>query len=110
MVVLIGKRNNKRNDRMIDIKGLDKADVLASLVNVHRTKDMVLIEMITGSKVIIMTKRQAESRIDAFGLDLDYVQSRAIKTDLSGDELDPRLYDRDAGDGAMARAIDSIRQ
>ena len=29
--------------------------------------------------------------------------------DLSGDEFDERLYDRDCGEGAAQRAVDSIR-
>lgn len=35
----------------------------------------------------------------------DYLQGRVMKVDLAGDELDPRLYDRDNGEGAARRAI-----
>jgi len=30
-----------------------------------------------------------------------------MKVDLSGDEFDPRMYDRDNGQGAALRAINS---
>lgn len=40
---------------------------------------------------------------------IDYFQGRCIKTDLSGDVADSRLYDRDAGTGAMQRIVDGIR-
>lgn len=34
---------------------------------------------------------------------------RVLKVDLSGEEFDERLYDRDCGEGAAQRAVDSIR-
>lgn len=40
---------------------------------------------------------------------IDYFEGRCIKCDLSGDEVDPRMYDRDAGQGAFARIADSLR-
>lgn len=39
----------------------------------------------------------------------DYLHGRVLKVDLSGDEFDERLYDRDCGAGAAQRAVDSIR-
>ena len=39
----------------------------------------------------------------------DYLHGRVLKVDLSGDEFDERLYDRDCGKGAAQRAVDSIR-
>ena len=38
----------------------------------------------------------------------DYLKGRVMKVDLSGDELDPFLYDRDNGQGAAERAIATI--
>ena len=40
---------------------------------------------------------------------IDYFGGKAIKMDLSGDEVDPRLYDRDAGEGAFARVVATLR-
>ena len=43
-------------------------------------------------------------------LSFDYVGGRPLKVDLSGDEFDPWLYDRDQGTGAAARAIAALRE
>ena len=40
----------------------------------------------------------------------DYLKGRVMKVDLSGDEFDPWLYDRDNGEGAAARALASISE
>jgi hypothetical protein len=40
---------------------------------------------------------------------IDYFCGSAIKCDLSGDEVDPFLYDRDAGKGAFQEVVDSMR-
>jgi len=40
---------------------------------------------------------------------IDYFQGRAIKTDLSKDMVCPRLYDRDAGQGAFMRALGRVK-
>jgi len=39
----------------------------------------------------------------------DYLSGRVMKVDLSSDELDPWLYDRDNGQGAAARMINALR-
>lgn len=39
----------------------------------------------------------------------DYVAGRVIKCDLIGDSFDPRLFDRDNGEGAAAAAIRNLR-
>jgi hypothetical protein len=41
---------------------------------------------------------------------IDYFQGRVIKTDLRGDAIDPRLYDRDNGAGAAERAVAKLRR
>ena len=41
---------------------------------------------------------------------IDYFQGRAIKADLSGDTVDPRLYDRDAGAGKFERIVKCFDQ
>lgn len=90
----------------VNIAGLDKAAVLAALVNAARTglpKDF-------GPLVRLYTWREADSLIRAHGLRFDYVAARPIKADLSGDTFDPRLYDRDSGPGQAARAIARLRK
>jgi hypothetical protein len=38
---------------------------------------------------------------------VDYLRGRIIKVDFTSHELDPRLYDRDNGDGAAERALEA---
>ena len=40
---------------------------------------------------------------------IDYYAVRAIKDDLSLDEVDTYMYDRDAGNGAFARVVLRLR-
>jgi|ERR1019366_93945 hypothetical protein len=101
---------------MIDIKGIDKAELLAALVNGARPQGMGFLHD-TGTP---MTKEEAQKWIDsgrAHGsgvpatkpLRFDYVHGRPIKSDIGGDELDPRLYDRDQGQGAAEKVVASLR-
>ena len=39
---------------------------------------------------------------------IDYFQGRCIKADISGDYVDPGLYDRDAGSGAFQKIINEL--
>lgn len=39
----------------------------------------------------------------------DYLNGKVMKVDLGQDEFDPRLYDRDNGEGAAQRAIDNLK-
>jgi len=39
----------------------------------------------------------------------DYLCGRVIKTDFKTDSLNPRGYDRDNGQGAMQKVVDSVR-
>lgn len=41
---------------------------------------------------------------------IDYFAGKAIKADISGDSVSPRLYDRDAGQGAFAKVVSAIRK
>ena len=39
----------------------------------------------------------------------DYIQGRVLKIEFDGDNIDPRLYDRDNGHGAALRAVGTVR-
>lgn len=86
----------------INIAGLDRAAVLAALVNGSRSQGMGALQDPRRA----ITVAEAQQMIDrSMGLSFDYVCGRVIKCDLSGDTLDPRLYDRDLGLGAARRAL-----
>jgi len=102
---------------MIDIAGLERWEVVAALYDDARVAGM-------GSLVAAMAGDAPLTRMEAIALlivqdeeelgRLDYVKGRVIKTripkTLGGHAwLDPRLYDRDNGVGAAARAIARVR-
>lgn len=85
----------------VDIKGLDKVDLLRALY------------------ADVFKSPWAWVQTDGFNDDLakeavkryiDYFQGRAIKCDLSEDTVDPRLYDRDAGVGQFQKVVDCLRK
>lgn len=86
---------------MIDLKGKDKADVLAKLYNSSRPQGLGFLHATKQN----MTRDEAAELLAGGQTDFDYLNGRVMKVDLSGDELDPRLYDRDNGKGAAAAAL-----
>jgi hypothetical protein len=88
---------------MIDLRGLDKAEVLAALYNNSRPQGMGFLHFEPKP----MTKEQAAEMLKTSTY-FDYVKGRVMKVDLSGEDLNPRLYDRDNGDGAALRALEEI--
>lgn len=87
---------------MIDIKGMNKADVLAKLYNASHPLGLGIL--CASGKV--MTTEEAQAILDSRQTTyFDYLMGRIMKVDLSGDELNPGLYDRDNGHGAAASAL-----
>ena len=92
---------------MINISGIDKAKVLAALFNASKQQGMGFFDT---SGATPMSLDDAAKHIDAVTdsdgeIYFDYLRGRVMKVELSGDELNPRLYDRDNGQGAAARAL-----
>ena len=85
---------------MIDISKRDKAEVLAALYNAAKPQGMGFLHYTPDP----MTKEEAVALL-AKDTYFDYVKGRVMKVDLERDTFDPRLYDRDNGDGAAARAL-----
>lgn len=99
----------------INIKGIDKAELLAALHNGTRPQGMGFLHA-RGP----MTAEEAKQYLDRgddgramFGgpqrMYFDYLCGRPLKVDIGGDELNPRLYDRDAGRGRCADVISELR-
>lgn len=88
---------------MIDLNGMNKAEVLAKLYNASKPLGLGFLHFDPKD----MTVEEAQALLDDAGKYwyFDYIKSRVMKIDLRGDELDPCLYDRDNGDGAAARAL-----
>lgn len=85
---------------MIDISKMNKAEVLAKLYNASKPLGRGIIHYDPAP----MTTEQAQKLLNQDTY-FDYLQGRVMKIDLSGDMLDPRLYDRDNGQGAASHVL-----
>jgi len=99
---------------MVNIQGLNKAEVLSTLFNKSKIQgfnvQMVAMGLMEYPKD--MTTVEAQAILDGMGIQkyFDYLNGKVMKVDLSSDvEFDEWGYDRDNGEGAAQRAIDSFR-
>jgi hypothetical protein len=99
---------------MINIKGLDKAAVLAALYNASKQQGMGFLHKRGASPMSVEEAREEINNIPQHGfsncgeLYFDYLHGRVMKVDISGDELNPWGYDRDNGPGAAQAAISTL--
>ena len=89
---------------MISIQGLNKAAVLAVLYNASRPLGMGFLHYDPSP----MTVEEAQKILETTK-DFDYLKGRVMKVNLSEDEFTPHLYDRDNGQGAAERAVNTLR-
>lgn len=90
---------------MVNIKGLDKARVLKALYDHSHIQGAGFLQAVPDGVVTVEHCAMLLGSQTYF----DYLHGRVLKVELSGDEFDERLYDRDCGEGAAQRAVDSIR-
>jgi len=88
---------------MIDISKLNKAEVLAGLYNASKVQGMGFLQAVDGE----MTTEQAEAELKETH-SFDYLHGKVMKIDLSDDEFEEWLYDRDNGQGAAQSVIDKL--
>lgn len=91
---------------MIDITDLDPVDVLVALYNAAKPQGMSFVSYTPEN----MTKEEAKELLAGGERYFDYLKGRVMKIKIGSERLDERLYDRDNGDGAAARAIRSIER
>lgn len=103
--VLVILEKNKMAEGTISLKGLDRARVLAVLYNASKPQGMGFMHYDPKP----MTREEAQALLDGGQTDFDYLKGRVMKIDLSNDELNPRGYDMDNGQGAAEKAISSLR-
>ena len=90
---------------MVSIKGLDTAEVLVALrENSYEQGLGVLAKSNNG-----LTVKEARNLLRK-GTHFGYLKGKVLKVDLSGDEFDEYLYDRDLGAGTAERVIDELRR
>jgi hypothetical protein len=89
----------------LDIRGIDKARVLKALFN-HSTF-ISPVAQLTGQTRGNLSTEEARDTLASQGpyLYFDYLFGRLLKVDLSSDDINLRLYDRDNGVGAGEWAI-----
>lgn len=88
----------------ISIQGLDKAEVFKALYDNASPQGLGFLHFIPGN-LNIEEAREAVKEQTRF----DYYRGRVMKVDISGDELETWLYDRDNGEGAAERALSSLQ-
>lgn len=88
---------------MISIKGLCKTTILKKMW--ERTITARFFSF-SGVSPPLFDEKSAEEAVARY---IDYFCGRPIKTDLSKDEVDPYLYDRDAGKGTFEQIISEIK-
>ena len=86
----------------IDITGIDKVALLKELHKMQKIAGFFFA--VTGPP---FDNELAASAVTGY---IDYFCGRAIKADISQNSVDTRLYDRDAGKGAFARAVAKLAQ
>ena len=90
---------------MIDISKLSKVKVLVALYDAAQPLGTGLLYYDPTP----MSEEEAASLLEQSTY-IDYVKGRVMKVDLSKSEFDPRLYDRDNGQGEAERVINGLTQ
>ncbi len=75
--------------RRISIAGLDKVPVLRALYNAAIPTVLTM-----PNAPILLTAEEAKAHIAINDGHIDFVRGRLIGVDLSGDDIDPILYDK----------------
>lgn len=89
----------------MNIKGLNKAEVLAELYNNAKVQGMGFLQADNKQ----MTTEEAKTILDeSSDKYFDYLKGRVMKIRIAGDEIDTRLYNRDNGNGAAERVLSKL--
>lgn len=89
------------SSEIIDLKGKDKAEVLAKLYNASTPQGMGFLHADSAD----MSIEEARNLLSSGETYFDYLKGRVMKIDMSGDKIDTWGYDRDNGKGAAFSAI-----
>lgn len=89
----------------IDISGLDKVELLRGLW--IASKPAIFYSMFPDAAIPSFDEQSAKQAVSKY---IDYFDGRCIKCDLRKDTFDPRLFDRDFGEGAALRVVQKLRK
>ena len=90
----------------MNIAHLDKGDGLAALYNNAKPQGLGCF----FHTAQCMTKKEAQQMLREGQTYFDYVKGRVMKIDLSTDELETDLYNRDNGKGAAEKVIEMMEK
>lgn len=91
---------------MIDITGINKAEVLAALYNNSKPQGLGFFNFTQEDMTVCEAQKLLEETTY-----FDYIKGRVMKVDLRSDtEFEEYLYDRDNGPGAAERVIVALRE
>lgn len=93
----------------INIKGLNKGQLLEAMVLGTRYNGPFAFASEFSSYLSPVKDLNIISEKVANAGYIDRYEDKPIKTDLRGDFVDPRLYDRDAGSGTFAKIVYKMR-
>lgn len=98
----------------VDVRGIDRAELLAALYNRARPLGMGFLHFDPADMTWGEAKRVlVEATVPRFSggptAYFDYLRGRVMKINVLADDLDPWLYDRDNGTGAVASVVEALR-
>ena len=98
---------------------LTRITTMSSSINIRELDRIELLKRMwtkTGSASFFMHNRLPSPAFPESGAEeavsgyIDYFGGKPIKTDLSKDSIDPWLYNRDAGQGALEEIVEVMRK
>lgn len=87
--------------KFVDVSALDLAEVLMKLFNAAKSPGLARLHY----RAEPMTIEQARACLAGGRREFDYLEGRVLKLDLRSPQVDVWGYDRDNGEGAMARIL-----
>lgn len=90
---------------MLDIKGIEKAELILALDKFFHEK----IES-TDKSFDELTLEDAQDHCNTFFRPVFIMPNGKTLIDLSGDQMDSRVYDHECGVGAAEQVIESLRE
>lgn len=96
---------------MVDITGLDKAEVLKALYTHSHPQGLSFIGLPSHPLTMKDYKKAITENTSSSGkIYFDYWMGHVLKVRIDQDFFDPASYDRDCGYGAAQNAIDELRR
>lgn len=93
-----------RKTNVIDITGIDKAELIAALYNASKTVGNSFL----GKKILHMTPEHAQKYVNLKRL--DYLEGHLMKIDISQPMMSYEAYETAAGSGTVWAIVTNLRQ